>query len=91
MNKTGTIIATLHRVSGNTTPESYDQPPYQHPFSYTPYQEQSIEEKSSLEKSFEVFLESTRQIQISTNSSIPQNFQIQNSYSIFQVPPQQEE
>ena len=43
-----------------------------------------------LEKSFEAFLESTRQFEISTDSSIPQNSQIKDPYSIFQVPQQKE-
>ena len=38
-----------------------------------------------------MFLESTWQFQISTDSSFSQNSQIQDLYSIFQVPPQQEE
>ena len=46
---------------GYNSPESYDQPPYQHLTSYTPYQDQHIEEKSELEKSLEAFLGSTRQ------------------------------
>ena len=61
MNKIGIIIITFHRVSGDTTPpESYGQPPYQYPASYIPYQDQPIDEKSPLEKSFEAFLESIR-------------------------------
>ena len=85
MNKTGTINTTLHRVSGDTTPRV--TPPYQHPASYTSYQDQPIEEKSSLEKSLEVLLESTRQVQIQINSILPNNSQVQDPYSIFQVPP----
>jgi len=46
---------------GCNSPESYGQPPYQQPSSYTPYQDQLIEEKKSkLEKTLEAFLESGR-------------------------------
>ena len=48
---------------GYNFPESYYQQPYQLTVSYTPYQDQAIEEEFSLEKSFEAFLESTRQVQ----------------------------
>ena len=54
MNMNGTIIITLHRVSRDTTPPSlYYQQPYQQTASYTPYQDEPIKEKSSLEKTFE--------------------------------------
>ena len=59
--------------------------------SYTLYQDEPIEEKSSLEKTFEAFLESTRQVQIIADSILPNNSQIQDPYSNFQVQPQQEE
>ena len=49
---------------GYNSPESYYQQLYQRTTSYTPYQDQPVEEKSSLEKTFEDFLESTRQVQI---------------------------
>ena len=64
MNNIGMIIA-LYRVSEDTTPLShiYGQPPYQQPASYTPHQDQHIEEKSELEKSLDAFLESGGQIQ----------------------------
>ena len=52
---------------------------------------QPIEEKSSLEKSFEAFLESTRKVQIQLDSILPNNSQIQDPYTNFQFPPQQEE
>ena len=92
MNKNGTIITTLHLISGDTTPpESYYQQPYQQTASYNPYQDQPIEEKSSLEKTFEAFLESTRQVQIIADSILPNNSQIQDPYSNFQVQPPQEE
>ena len=76
---------------GIQLPESYYQQPYQQIASYNPYQDQPIEEKSSLEKTFEPFLESTRQVQIIANSILPNNYQIQYPYSNFQVQPQQEE
>ena len=76
---------------GYNSPESYYQQPYQQTASYNPYQDQPIEEKSSLEKTFEAFLESTRQVQIIANSILPNNSQIQDPYSNFQVQPQQEE
>ena len=58
---------------GYNFPESYYQQPYQQTVSYTPYQDQPIEEKSSLEKSFEAFLESTRQVHHSELNS-PKQF-----------------
>ena len=58
MKKTGTIITSLHRVSGDTTPLSHWSKPYQYPPSYTPFQNQPIEEKSDLKKSYLAFLES---------------------------------
>ena len=51
----------------------------------------TYEEKSSLEKTFEAFHESTRQVQIIADSILPINSQIQDLYSNFQVQPQQEE
>ena len=66
---------------GYNSPESYYQQPYQQTTSYTPYQDQPIEDKSSLEKSFEA--ESTRQVQIIADSIIPNNSQIQDPYSNF--------
>ena len=47
--------------------------------------------KSSLEKTFKAFLKSTRQVQIIADSVLPNNSQIQDPYSNFQVQPQQEE
>jgi len=76
--------------SGYNYPESYYQQPYQQTASYTAYQDQPIEE-NLLYKSFEAFLESTRQLQIQTDPILPNNFQIEDLYSNFQVPPQQEE
>jgi len=76
---------------GIQLPRSYSQPPYQQPASYTPYQDQPIEEKSELEKSLEAFLEFGWQIQNMKDSQAYQSFQIQDPYSIFQVPQQQEE
>ena len=85
MNKNRTIITTLQR--GYNSPESYYQQPFQQTTSYNPYQDQPIEEKSSLEKTFEVFLESIRQVQIIADSVLPNNSQIQDPYSNFQVQP----
>ena len=45
---------------GYNSPESYYQQPDQHSALCTPYQDQPIKEKSSLEKSFKAFLESMR-------------------------------
>ena len=73
------------------SPESYYQQPYQQRASYNPYQHQPIEEKSSLEKNFEDFLESTRQVQIIVDSILLNNSQIQDPHSNFQVQPEQEE
>ena len=72
---------------GYNSSESYYQQPDQHSAPHTQYQDQPIEEKSSLEKSFEAFLESTRQFQVSTDSIFAKNCQVQDPYSIFQVPP----
>ena len=41
---------------GYNSSESYYQQPYQQIASYTPYQDEPFEEKSSLEKTFEAFL-----------------------------------
>ena len=49
MSKIGIIIITL----GDTTPESYGQPPNKHSASYTPFLEQLIEEKFESKKSLE--------------------------------------
>ena len=83
MKKTGIIITTLHRIVGIQLPRSYGQKPYQYPPSYTPFQDQPIEAKLDLEKSYEAYLESTHQIQNPTDSQAYQDFQIQDSYSIF--------
>ena len=88
MKKNGTIITHSSPSQwGYYSPESYYQQPYQQTVSYNPYQDQPIEEKSSLEKTFEAFLESTRQVQIIADSILPNNFQIQDPYSNFQVQP----
>jgi len=55
------------------------------------FQDQPIEEKSDLKKSYEAFLESTRQYQNPTDSQAHHVFQIQIPYSIFKVTPQEEE
>ena len=47
--------------------------------------------QSKNEKILEALHESEWQVQNLTDLIIPQNFQIQNPYSIFQFPPQQEE
>ena len=75
---------------GIQLPKSYYQP-YQQSASYTPYQDQPIEEKTDLEKSLEAFLESGRQNQNMKDSQSHQNFQIQEPYSISQVPQLSEE
>ena len=59
---------------GINSPESYYQQSYQQTASYNPYEDQPIEEKSSLEKTFEAFLESTRQVQIIANSILPKPY-----------------
>ena len=76
---------------GIQLPESYYQQPYQQTTSHPLYQDQPIKENFSLGKSLEAFLQSTRQVQIQLNSILPNNSQIQDLYSNFQVPPQQEE
>ena len=74
--------------ANNNSPESYYQQPYQQIASYNSYQDQPIEEKSSLEKTFEDFLESTWQVQIIADLILSNNSQIQDPYSNFQVQPQ---
>ena len=85
MNKNEIIITTLHQVSGDTTPPSLTNS------FISQYQDEPIKEKYSLEKTFEAFLESIRQVKIQLNSMLLNNFQIQDPYSNFQVQPQQEE
>ena len=66
------------------SPKSYCQPPYQLSASYTPYPEQPLEESIDWEKRMEVLEELERRIQILEDSKSHQNFQIKDSYSIFQ-------
>ena len=70
--------------------ESYHQPPYQHPASYTPNPEQPLEEPIDWEKRMEVLEKLERRIQNLEDSKFHQSFQIQDPYSIFQVPQQEE-
>jgi len=72
---------------GYNSPESYGQKFYQHPPSYTSLQNQFIEEKSDLEKIYQAFLEYIHP----KDSQAHQDFQIQDPYTNFQVPPQEEE
>ena len=91
INKNGTIIITLHGVSGDTLPRVLlSTILLTNSFIYS-VPRPTYEEKSSLEKTFEAFFESTRQVQIITDSILPNNFQIQDPYSNFQVQPQQQE
>jgi len=76
MNKTEKFITTLHRVSKDATPKSYGQKPYQHLPLYTPFQNQPIKENSDWEKSYEAFLEYTRQNQNLKDSQAHHDFQI---------------
>ena len=46
---------------GCNSPESFYQQPYQHPPSYTSYQDQPIKEKSESTKSIEALIESQNQ------------------------------
>ena len=73
---------------GYNSPESYYQPPFQQSSSYTLFSNQPIEEEYDIERSRKAILEYL-QSRNSTNSIIPQNSQIQDPYSIFQVPQQQ--
>ena len=75
---------------GIQLPQSYYQPPFQQSSSYTPFSGQPIEEESDIEWSRKVIFE-YMESQNSIDSSIPQNSQIQDPYSFFQVPPRQEE
>ena len=69
VNKTGIFIITLHRVNrGYNSPESYCQPPYQHPASYTPSPEQPLKESIDWEKRMEALDELERRIQILEDS-----------------------
>jgi len=72
-------------------PKLYGQKAYQHLSSYTLFQDQLIEEKSNFKKSYEAFLESARQNHNPTDSQAHQDFQVQDPYSIFKVPPQEKE
>ena len=85
MNKTRITITTLHRVNGETTPpESYCQLPYQHPASYTPSPEQSLEESIAWKKRMEALEDLERRIKILEDLKSCQNFQIKDPYPIFQ-------
>ena len=77
MNKTRTIITTLHRVGGGYNfPESYGQKSYQHPASYTPFPEQPIEEPIEWEKWMEALEKLERRIQNLEDSKSHQSFQM---------------
>jgi len=67
--------------------ESYYQPSFQQSSSYSLFSNQPIEEEFDIKRSEKVILEYL-QSPNSTDSSIPQNLQIHDPYSIFQVPPQ---
>ena len=69
---------------GYNFPESYCQPPYQHPASYTPSPKQLLEESIGWEKRMEALDELERWIQILEDSKSRQNFQVIDPYSIFQ-------
>ena len=69
---------------GIQLPESYCQPPYQHPASYTPSPKQQLEESINWEKRIEALNELERRIQILEDSKSRQNFQVTDPYSIFQ-------
>ena len=69
---------------GYNSSESYCQPPYQHPASYTPSPEQPLGESIDWEKRMEALEELERWIQILEDSKSRQNFQITDPYSIFQ-------
>jgi len=88
MNKTRTIITTLHRVSGDTTHPSHmvKNLTFIYSFSRSTYRR-----KIRFKKSYEAFLQSTRQNQNLTDSQAHNDFQIQDPYSIFEFPPQEEE
>ena len=67
------------------------QPPFQHSASNFLGHDQHMEEKSEITKSIEGIIESQEQKLKMINSQFPQNFQIQDPYSIFQVSQQEEE
>ena len=75
---------------GINFPKSYGQPPYQHPTSCTPSLEQPLEEPIDWEKRMEVLEELERRVQNLEDSKSHQSFQIQDPYSIFYVPQQEE-
>jgi len=64
---------------------SYCQPPFQQSSSYALFSDQSINEESDIERSRKAILEYLES-QNSIDSSIPQNSQIQDPYSIFSSP-----
>ena len=68
---------------GYNSPESYCQPPYQHPASYTPSPDQPVEKSIDWEKRMEALDELERRIQILEDSKSHQNFQVTDRYSIF--------
>ena len=68
---------------GYNFPESYYQLPYQHPTSYTP-PKQLLEKSIDWEKRMEALDELERRIKMLEDSKSHQNFQVTDSYSIFQ-------
>jgi len=89
MNKNNHHYSSLSQW-GYNTPELYYQPLFQQSSSCTPFSDQPIEERFDIKRSEKAILEYL-QSRNSIDSSIVQNSQILDHYSIFQVPPQQEE
>ena len=74
---------SLQSQWGDNSPNSYCQPPFQHSVSKFPSHDQSIEEKSEVTKNIKAMIESLEQKLKMIDSQFPQNFQIQDPYSIF--------
>ena len=92
MNKTGIIIISiLHRVSGDTTPTSHminNLPTSSFIYSFS---RSTYRRKIRFRKEFWSLSWVHTAIQILTESSFSQNFQIQDPYFMFQAPQQEEE
>ena len=74
---------SLQSQWGYNSPELCCQPPYQHPTSYTP-PKQPPKESIDWEKMMEALEKLEWRIQILEGSKSRQNFQITDTYSIFQ-------
>jgi len=90
MNKIGMIITTIYPVSGDTTPPSHTINYLTNIELHILSPEQLIEEPIDWEKRMEALEKIERRIQNLEDPRSHQNLQIQDFYSIFQVPQQEE-